>query len=250
MARKVGPLPLWAWLAIAGGVIGLYLLHRSSSSSSTANANQVDPSSPTGATYAQEAQDAALGVDPVTGETYAQEQAQAASNAYQAAGAGGGGSNAGDLGSAGVDTSGLSAQLAQVDADIQALPANLAASQPLTDGSPTPGQDLASEISDIEAGISAVQSLPGLGAPVPATTTRPAAPRLGKSAIRLPFGPTKPTAPHGYKAVGQGNGYWEAVPVTRRVTVNRPPAPKAAPKPEKRTEHGTTHTIKRGRGRR
>lgn len=40
-----------------------------------------------------------------------------------------------------------------------------------------------------------------------------AAPALkGKGAIRAPFGHSRPTAPKGYKAVGQGHGFWEFVP--------------------------------------
>lgn len=46
-----------------------------------------------------------------------------------------------------------------------------------------------------------------------AATAKPTKrPVLGKGAIALPSGHNKPKAPKGYKAVGQGHGYWEGVP--------------------------------------
>ena len=44
---------------------------RSAAGSSTPSANNVDPSSPTGLTYGQEAQDQAAGIDPATGQQMA-----------------------------------------------------------------------------------------------------------------------------------------------------------------------------------
>lgn len=225
LKRKVGPLPLWSWIVIVGGTIGIYLLYRSSSSSTgaAANSNTVDPSSPTGLTYGQEAQDAALGIDPATGETYAQEQA---------ASAGGGGGTSGAGGTSAPDDS---AALSQIDSDLNNGFTSISgqiSNEPVQDPQ-TPAQTFGGEVSDVVGGISALKSAGLIDSPAPATQAKPKAPSLAAGALRAPFGATKPAAKAGYTIVGQGNGYWEYVPVAK-TTVSHTSAPKptAPPKPE------------------
>jgi len=78
LKKKIGPLPMWAWVLIVGGGIGVlwYMSSKSSSSSSSSatGTNAVDPNNPLGLTYAQEQQDAAEGIDPNTGVPYNEEQ--------------------------------------------------------------------------------------------------------------------------------------------------------------------------------
>jgi hypothetical protein len=80
LKKKVGPLPLYLWIVIVGGAIGMILLVRAKKSGSTGSAaatsgSTVDPNNPLGLTYAQEQADIAQGIDPNTGESYASEQA-------------------------------------------------------------------------------------------------------------------------------------------------------------------------------
>lgn len=229
MKKKIGPLPLWAWIAVVGGAVGIFLLYKSNSSgssSSTANANTVDPSSPTGLTYGQEAQDSALGTDPATGETYAQEQA--ASSADDSSGGGTAGST--DTGT----TTDDSAELGQIDSDIQVLNSNLLAGQGLQDADPNAGQTFGGEISDVVGGITALKAAGLIGAAAPATATKSSstAPALAKGAERAPFGAVKPKAPAGYTAVGQGNGFWEFVPIVKTVVKSAAPKPSGSSKTE------------------
>lgn len=72
--KKLGPLPLWAWVLIVGVAGGLIWYEHDKSgttASSTTGSNSVDPA--TGLTYAQEAQEEQQGIDPYTGESYAME---------------------------------------------------------------------------------------------------------------------------------------------------------------------------------
>jgi hypothetical protein len=86
--KKVAKVPIWGWLLISAGVIG-FMWYRSRSSSGTPNnANQVDPNSPLGLTYAQENADLASGIDPNTGQSFASEQS-AADGSLQGSGGGG-----------------------------------------------------------------------------------------------------------------------------------------------------------------
>lgn len=235
MQRKVGPLPVWAWL-VAGSAIVLYLVYRARSSSTQPSANTVDPSSPEGLTYGQEAQDAAMGIDPTTGQSFAQEQAA------QLAGAGSDGGGTGDAG-AGVDVTGLESQLADMAAaqgEIQNQLAQLPYGGGLAD-SPSPVQTFAGEVQDVTAGLTALQGLQHALAPTPPTATKKASlPALtARGAIRAPSGPTKPRAPRGYTAVGLGRGNWELVPTIARTVTHHttPPKPTAHPKPEPRSVH-------------
>lgn len=237
LTRKVGPLPLWMWIVVVGGAIGIYLRYRSSSSSSSSapNPNAVDPNSPMGLTFGQEAQDQANGIDPLTGMTYAQEQAQAAGSQY--AGGGGGVVSGGGSGTSttGLDSGSLAA-ISQLDGDIQALSGNLASSSYLTDQQPAqqaqPAPTFGQEISDVVGGITALKAAGLVGSSAPATVTKRPQPNLrGKGSVRAPSGPTKPSAPKGYTAIGLGAGNWEFRPTTQTKVVNRPKKPiKPAPK--------------------
>lgn len=79
LKKKIGPLPMWSWILIIGGTLGIFLLYRKSAGSTSASTsgNTVDPNNPLGLTYAQEQADIAEGIDPNTGESYASEQAAA-----------------------------------------------------------------------------------------------------------------------------------------------------------------------------
>lgn len=76
LKKKIGPLPLWAWVLIVGTTVGLlwyeHSKNASSSSSTTSSSSSVDPA--TGLTYAQEQQEEQAGIDPFTGQSYASEQ--------------------------------------------------------------------------------------------------------------------------------------------------------------------------------
>lgn len=205
LKKKIGPLPLWSWILLVGGTIGIFLYYRSSqsSASSTSSTNTVDPSNPLGLTYGQETADQAAGIDPLTGQTYASEQASQADD-----GTDGGGSSGTD---SGVDpTTGE-------DYGEEILSA-LTNGTGLSDTT-APGQTLAGEIGDITAGIGAITSLEN--AIKPAAQAIPAKAKLiGKGAIAAPSGTTKPKAPKGYTARGLGNGNWEFVPVSTPATNN------------------------------
>jgi hypothetical protein len=72
LKKKIGPLPLWAWVLILGTAGGLLWYEHDKSSSASSASSQVDPA--TGLTYAQEQQESEEGIDPLTGEDYSQEQ--------------------------------------------------------------------------------------------------------------------------------------------------------------------------------
>lgn len=214
MKKKVGPLPMWAWIVIVGGTIGAYMLYRSNKSSSTtaagANPNTVDPSSPVGATYAEEAKDQALGIDPLTNQTYAQEQA--ASAAGDAGTSGGGGSSGSGSTGATESTDATSAELGIIESELAALQGG-----GVTDGA-TPSGSFAGEVGDVASGVSSLAALAALFAPVPATSQgKSSKPSLkGAGAKRAPSGATKPKAPKGFTVKGLGSGNWEFVPVKTR----------------------------------
>lgn len=106
MKKKLGPLPVWAWAAIIGGAVIIYIfMHRSSSSSTSStaanSANSVDPNNPLGLTYAQEQQDIQEGIDPNTGVSYASENAAGSSSMGSGGGGGGDTTTGGGSGSGG-----------------------------------------------------------------------------------------------------------------------------------------------------
>src|ERR1700733_3604728 len=113
LKKKIGPLPVWAYAAIAAGLlVFFYWRSKSSSASSGTNSeNQVDPNNPLGLTYAQESADMEAGIDPNTGQTFASEQASA-DTAQNASGGGGDGDSGG--GTPPDD----SAELSQIDSDL------------------------------------------------------------------------------------------------------------------------------------
>lgn len=240
MNKKLGPLPLWGWLVVVVGVAGvIYLRSRSSSSNS---ANTVDPNSPMGLTYGQEAADQSQGIDPLTGETYAQEQAAQAAAAP--ASSGGGGDSGSAAAPAPVDLSPvtdalgtISGQIGQVDSDVLST----SAQGPPDQGTPSPVQTFAGEIGDVGTGVAGLRALSALFAPVPVTAaaSTPAgkatklsggkAPEAG--AIPAKFGSNKPAAKSGFTIVGTGKGNWWYVPSkTVKKTVTPKPKPPAAAK--------------------
>lgn len=155
LKKKVGPLPVWAWLAIAGATVGLFLLYRSrAASSSTPSADTVDPTNPLGLTYGQEASDQAAGIDPLSGATYASEQPAAVVPDTS----GGGSSGAG---SGGIDPGTGDPYGAEILAAINGIG--------LTDNT-SPGQTFLGEVQDVIAGKSVLDQL------FPPGTAPPAAP--------------------------------------------------------------------------
>jgi hypothetical protein len=203
MKKKIGPLPIWAWVVIVGGTIGIFLYYRSATSSSTSTASTsdtVDPSNPLGLTYGEESSDEAAGIDPMTGATYASEQATAT------------GSDDGTDGSSGSGTD------SGVDPDTgdpygQEI---LAALSGISDTT-IPGQTFLGELADVNA-VKTALGLPISGA---SNLTTAAAQRLSnvpltvKGAIAAPFGANKPAAKKGYTIRGLGNGNWEYVPIPK-----------------------------------
>ena len=197
LKKKIGPLPLWAWILIVGTAGGLLWYEHgkssSSSSSTSTNQNAVDPNSPLGLTYAQESADEAQGIDPTTGQTYASEQALADG--------GGGEAGLGD-GDYGGGTG-------------------------LTDSSGTttvaPGETLTDEANDL---LSAQQALQALGlipanstaTPAPAVTAPAAAAPAKQSVVeKLKDGITVTNSkivPKGDVLEGIGGGFYEDIPKT------------------------------------
>lgn len=140
MKRKIGPLPLWAWVLIAGGTVGIVWYLRSGSSSSSSGA-PVDGSLP------------ATGAAP-----------------GDALGSGGGGS---DLAPAAPFTG-----TATTDDIYGALlgPSGQISAQGLTDGgADSPLQTWGGEVNDVAEGIGALQKVfPGMFAtPATAAATKP-----------------------------------------------------------------------------
>jgi hypothetical protein len=224
MKKKIGGLPVYAWAAIAAGVLlFMYMRSRSSSggsSSASTQLNTVDPSNPLGLTYAQENADLAAGIDPNTGTTFA---AESAAKAAESAGAGGGGTGSlGGSAGSGTDPAVLTA-LTGISNQLSTLQGGNGVIE-----QPTPVQTFSSELQDLAAGLTDLNTLRAALAPTPPTATgsssagksaKPPKPPLSvKGAIWAPFGPKKPTAPSGYKAVGLGSGYWEFVPIKRTTT--------------------------------
>jgi len=167
MKKKLGPLPVWAWAAIAAGVIA-FIIYRersasSSSSSASSNLNQVDPSNPLGLTYAQENADIAAGIDPNTGQTYASEQAAADADQSDDGSSGGGGDSSGD-------DSDDTAELQQIDSDLNSgfttLSTQISNGQGLTDDT-SPGQSFLGEVQDVTGTFGALGI--SLGVSTPAT---------------------------------------------------------------------------------
>lgn len=234
LKKKVGPLPLWAWIVVVGGGIGAYLIIRhnsssSSSSSATTAESQVDPNNPLGLTYAQENADIAAGIDPNTGQTYASEQGGLPDTS-------GGGGGSGDTG--GGDTGSGYLTDASITQDFE----NALVAEGLTvNGSSSSGsgsttsaattlkipKSVTSAITKAEKTASEAFNAPGLAA----------------GARRAPFGSAKPKAPTGFHTVGQGNGYWEFVPNTVR-TKSRSPGNKGAA-----NDKGRQKTVSGGKAR-
>lgn len=186
--RKIGPLPMWAWILIvgvAGGLLWYEHSKGSSTSTSTSSSNQIDPA--TGLSYAQEQQDQQQGIDPFTGQSYASEQQ----------GYGWGGVSSSDYpGGTGI-----------------------------TDTSPTSTPDLATEIGDVVGLIGDLQGAGLIPAPTsqasaPASTgsssstTRAVAKK--RTSTKLAGGITltnfKPKANRKDTIKGVGNGLYESVP--------------------------------------
>lgn len=211
LKKKIGPLPLWAWIVIVGGTIAVVVFTRKSSSSTSPSGNTVDPNNPLGLTYSQEQSDLQQGIDPNTGESYASEQS--AADAAQGAGGVSGGAGAPATGS-GDDTDSLNA----IDGDLQTLQTEIS-SLPVNDGQ-TPEQTFASEIGDLGDGITAIKALEATLAPTPVTTAAAATkPGTSKPAAGKPATPSVASE----KAKG----------VSAKPTVVKRPAPKpAAPAPK------------------
>jgi hypothetical protein len=151
--KKIGPLPMWAWIVIIGGTIGIVLYERSKSSSTgTTDPNQVDPA--TGLTYSQEGAEEQAGIDPLSGQTFASE----------AAGSSGGGSGTDGSG----DTLSTDPTLADIDSQLVGIGAQLSTMQGgtgLTD-TPTPIATFQGEVQDVASGLTALQQLQKAIAPV------------------------------------------------------------------------------------
>lgn len=160
LKKKAGPLPVWAWVAIAGAVIFIYMM-RKSSSSATQNGSTVDPNSPLGLTYAQEQADMASGIDPNTGQSYASEQSAAGSLMSS----GGGGVYGGSGGSS---SDPITAELTAIDGDLQGLQQTLYANGGVTD-TQTPEQTFAGQLQQTLAGITALQAMEHALTPTPPT---------------------------------------------------------------------------------
>lgn len=129
LKKKLGPLPVWGWIIGGAGVLGVFYYLHKSSSSTTASTTPTATSLGDGGV-----------VDP---------------------GAGGGG----DSGAAPVDTTGLATGTVttdQLDSDIQAISAQLAAqSNGITDSYPSFGQ----EIGDVTSAVTALKSAGFLSSP-------------------------------------------------------------------------------------
>lgn len=202
LKKKAGPLPVWAWLAIAGATIGIFLLYRSraASSSGTPSSDTVDPTNPLGLTYGQEASDQAAGIDPLTGATYASEQP--AATAPDTSGDSGG--------SGGVDSGTDPSTGDPYGAEILTALQNGAG---LTDN-PTAGQTFAGELGDFADSVSEITALENALRPAAQTVKAKLPALVGAGALRAPAGMKAPTAPKGYTVRGLGNGNWEFVPKT------------------------------------
>lgn len=210
LQKKIGPLPLWAWIVIVGGTIGIVLYRRNKTTATTTTDPNIDPA--TGLTWAQEAQQAQQGGGTTTGDT-----------------------SGGGTGGGGTDPA-LADALGQIATEI-----GLQGTGGVTDTS-TPVQTFGGEITDVGAGISALQqAFPSLFAQAPGSA--PHKPKLtAAGAIRAPSGPTKPAARKGFTIKGLGSGNWEYVP-TKKTKHNGSGSAGHAGKPKtvSRTTHAT-HT--------
>lgn len=210
MKKKYGPLPLWAWVVVIGGTIGVYLLYKNGSSSSSTTANTTDAE----LAAEQAAEEAATGTTGTTGDT----------------------------GSSGTTDSTDSADLSAALDGISTQLATMQATGLQDTATETPVGTFADEINDVTAGATALGSLASLfgggGTTIiqePATTTAKGAtlPALTASgAVRAPSGPTKPNAPNGFTSVGIGNGNWEFVPIIKAVVKTEAATKTEAPKKE------------------
>lgn len=180
LTKKYGPAPAWAWLLIFG--LGVWYYRRkfgsvtgTSTTSGTGTGSVTPGPGPDPGTGSQVLQPGESVYDPTAGVL------------ATAPGGGSGGASGGGTGADGVAASGDPAQFANAIDDLaNAIAAGMPAEQVnVTGGDPTP-----------QGGHK-----------------KSKAPKLkGRGAIRAPFGHTKPAAPKGYKAVGQGHGFWEFVP--------------------------------------
>lgn len=177
LKKKLGPLPVWAWILIAGTAIGLIWYEHSKNSSTSSStttpptsANSVDPA--TGLTYVQKAQEQASGIDPLTGIPYAVED-----------------SNSGSSGGGGGDSM---------------LPGNPSPIDQTSSIGTYPS--LGQEISDITSVMQGLQAL-GLITPTPQADSGPSS--LGASAPQAPT--RKPAAPAPVKTFTDKLGHGVAI---------------------------------------
>jgi hypothetical protein len=180
LTRKFGPLPAWAWATIIFAGIYYYRKKLGGGTVSGTGTGSVTPT-PTTPQPGTVLQPGESLYDPNTG---------ALTTAP-------GSTSSGDAGSVPPDNSGL----------VDAITAAIAAGEAAAAGSGGTG--------------SGGGSTGGAGTPPPPRRGAAAkAPKLGRGAVRAPFGPRKPQAPKGYTSRGQGRGFWEFVP-------KRAPKPKA-----------------------
>lgn len=191
MKKKYGPLPLWAWVVVIGGTIGVYLLYKNGSSSSTASS--------TAATDAQ-----------LAAEQAAMEQAVGNTGT-------GGASGSGDTGTTPFDPNSLGPIIAAAiqASGIQGAPGidgvNGVDGVDATASTPSPGDTTAGATTAPVAGT----------ATPPTVVARSGLPDLkGNGAVRAPSGHFRPNAPAGYTALGLGNGNWEFVPAISLTTTH------------------------------